>query len=462
MRLFKKFPDTLIILLIIMAIFVGLTWILPAGSFERVELNNREVVVPGTYQTVEAQPQGLGDFLMAPIKGFVGAAQIIAFVFLVGGAFAMLNRTGAVDAGLQHIIRRSEARPALRKWVIPLVMLLFSLCGATFGMSEEVLVFVLITIPLSLAMGYDSLVGVAISFVGAGAGFAGAFVNPFTIGVAQGIAELPTFSGLEYRLLAWVMMTTVAIIFVMYYAAKIHRDPSLSPVYVLDQKREQSELKTEQLQLTRARQLLLLCLFLTLGILIYGVNQWQWYINEITGLFIALGIVSAIIGRLSTEEALDAFKEGARDMLTPALVIALAKGLIVIASDGKIIDTLLHAIAGAADGLPRMASVEIMFLLQSGLNFFVPSGSGQAALTMPIMAPLSDILSISRQTAVLAFQFGDGLSNMVIPTSGVTMGVLSIAKIPYQVWLKWMLPLFLVLTALAMILLVIPLYFDVW
>ncbi len=445
-----------------MAIFVGLTWILPAGSFERVELNNREVVVPGTYQTVEAQPQGLGDFLMAPIKGFVGAAQIIAFVFLVGGAFAMLNRTGAVDAGLQHIIRRSEARPALRKWVIPLVMLLFSLCGATFGMSEEVLVFVLITIPLSLAMGYDSLVGVAISFVGAGAGFAGAFVNPFTIGVAQGIAELPTFSGLEYRLLAWVMMTTVAIIFVMYYAAKIHRDPSLSPVYVLDQKREQSELKTEQLQLTRARQLLLLCLFLTLGILIYGVNQWQWYINEITGLFIALGIVSAIIGRLSTEEALDAFKEGARDMLTPALVIALAKGLIVIASDGKIIDTLLHAIAGAADGLPRMASVEIMFLLQSGLNFFVPSGSGQAALTMPIMAPLSDILSISRQTAVLAFQFGDGLSNMVIPTSGVTMGVLSIAKIPYQVWLKWMLPLFLVLTALAMILLVIPLYFDVW
>jgi uncharacterized ion transporter superfamily protein YfcC len=459
----KKFPDTLLIIFGIMIVFIGLTWLVPAGEFERTVVNGREVLVPGSYERVEANPQGLGALLQGPVRGFISAAQIIAFVFLVGGAFGIITRTGAIDAGLQSIIKFSERHPKYRHWILPVVITLFSLAGATFGMSEEVLVFVLITIPLALALGYDSITGIAVSFVGAGLGFAGAFINPFTIGVAQGIAELPPASGMGYRLMVWAVTTVIGIIYIMRYVLKLEKDPTLSPVYELDQQRDLRQLgKTEHQEFTRGHRYVLLALTAALLLLVYGVGQWGWYINEIAGLFIGLGIVAGVISHLGLEESVDAFKDGAKDMLTAALVIAMAKGLIVIAEDGKIIDTLLHTIAGLSEGLPKPVTVEIMFIFQTLLNFFVPSGSGQAALTMPIMAPLSDLLGISRQTAVLAFQFGDGLSNLIIPTSGVTMGVLAIAKIPYNVWVKWFLPLFLILCAACMLMLLPPVLFFEW
>lgn len=459
----KKFPDTLLIIFGIMIVFIGLTWLVPAGEFERTVVNGREVLVPGSYERVEANPQGLGALLQGPVRGFISAAQIIAFVFLVGGAFGIITRTGAIDAGLQSIIKFSERHPKYRHWILPVVITLFSLAGATFGMSEEVLVFVLITIPLALALGYDSITGIAVSFVGAGLGFAGAFINPFTIGVAQGIAELPPASGMGYRLVVWAVTTVIGIVYIMRYVLKLEKDPTLSPVYELDQQRGPGQLgKTENLEFTRGHRYVLLALTAALLLLVYGVGQWGWYINEIAGLFIGLGIVTGMISHLGLEESVAAFKDGAKDMLTAALVIAMAKGLIVIAEDGKIIDTLLHTIAGLSEGLPKPVTVEIMFVFQTLLNFFVPSGSGQAALTMPIMAPLSDLLGISRQTAVLAFQFGDGLSNLIIPTSGVTMGVLAIAKIPYNVWVKWFLPLFLILCAACMLMLLPPVLFFEW
>lgn len=459
----KKFPDTLIIILGIMVVFVGLTWVVPAGSFERGLVDGREVLVPGSYTTVAPNPQGLGDFLQAPARGFIAAAQIIAFVFLVGGAFGIITRTGAIDAGLQRIIDFSEQHPRYRHWILPLVITLFSLAGATFGMSEEVLVFVLITIPLALALGYDSITGVAVSFVGAGLGFAGAFINPFTIGVAQGIAELPPASGMGYRLMVWVVTTAIGIIYIMRYMLRLERDPKLSPVYELDQQRGLGELgSTEIVVFTGRHRNILLALAAALLLLVVGVGRWGWYINEIAGLFIGLGMVAALASHLGMEESVTAFKDGAKDMMTAALVIGLAKGLIVIAEDGQIIDTLLHTIAGLSEGLPKAVTVEMMFLFQTLLNFFVPSGSGQAALTMPIMAPLSDLLGISRQTAVLAFQFGDGLSNLIIPTSGVTMGVLAIANIPYNVWVKWFFPLFLLLCIACMLMLLPPVFLFEW
>ncbi|MCI4650300.1 Na+/H+ antiporter NhaC family protein [Phaeodactylibacter sp.] len=459
----KKFPDTLLIIFGIMIVFIGLTWLVPAGEFERTVINGREVLVPGSYERVEPNPQGLGALLQGPVRGFISAAQIIAFVFLVGGAFGIITRTGAIDAGLQSIIQFSERHPKYRHWILPVVITLFSLAGATFGMSEEVLVFVLITIPLALALGYDSITGIAVSFVGAGLGFAGAFINPFTIGVAQGIAELPPASGMGYRLVVWAVTTAIGIVYIMRYVLKLEKDPTLSPVYELDQQRDLGQLgKTKNQEFTQGHRYVLLALTAALLLLVYGVGQWGWYINEIAGLFIGLGIVAGMISHLGLEESVAAFKDGAKDMLTAALVIAMAKGLIVIAEDGKIIDTLLHTIAGLSEGLPKAVTVEIMFIFQTLLNFFVPSGSGQAALTMPIMAPLSDLLGISRQTAVLAFQFGDGLSNLIIPTSGVTMGVLAIAKIPYNVWVKWFLPLFLILCAACMLMLLPPVLFFEW
>ncbi|NBC08159.1 MAG: putative basic amino acid antiporter YfcC [Bacteroidetes bacterium] len=459
----KKFPDTLLIIMGIMVVFIALTWLVPAGEFERTTVNGRQVIVAGSYQEVEPNPQGLGAFLKAPIKGFISAAQIIAFVFLVGGAFGIVTKTGAIDAGLKNIIRFSERHPRYRHWILPVVITLFSLAGATFGMSEEVLVFVLITIPLALALGYDSLTGVAVSFVGAGLGFAGAFINPFTIGVAQGIAELPPASGMGYRLMVWVVTTAIGIIYIMRYVLQLEKDPTRSLVYEIDQKRDMGQLDTaEERPFTSRHRLVLIALVAALALLVFGVSQWGWYINEIAALFIGLGIVAALISHLSAEKAVEAFKTGAGDMLTAALVIGLAKGLIVIAEDGKIIDTMLSSIAGLSEGLPKAVTVEVMFIFQTMLNFFVPSGSGQAALTMPIMAPLSDLLGVSRQTAVLAFQFGDGLSNLIIPTSGVTMGVLAIANIPYNVWVKWFLPLFLLLCAACMLMLLPPVLFFEW
>ncbi|MBK7410826.1 MAG: putative basic amino acid antiporter YfcC [Saprospirales bacterium] len=459
----KKIPDSILIILGILILFILMTWVVPPGEFQRTEFNGRTVVVPGTYTHVEANPQGPAAFFLAPIKGFIAAAEIIAFVFLVGGAFSILTGTGAVDAGLYRILQFSRKHPAYKKWIIPVIITLFSLGGSTFGMSEENLVFVLVTLPLALALGYDSITGVAICFVGAGAGFAGAFINPFTIGVAQGIAQLPPGSGMGYRLIVWVIMTLAAIWYIMRYANRVEKDPSRSPMYEIDQQRDSTHYEdTANLEFNWSRKLVLLGLIASLGILIYGVSYWDWYIEEIAALFIGLGFAAALLGRLKGNDAVKLFMNGAKDMMTAAMVIGLARGLLVVAEEGRIIDTILNGIAQGTQGVPRFMTVEIMFVLQSGLNFFVPSGSGQAALTMPILTPLSDILEISRQSTVLAFQFGDGLSNLIIPTSGVTMGILAIAKVPYQTWLKWMLPLFLIMTLLAILLLLPPMFLFEW
>jgi uncharacterized ion transporter superfamily protein YfcC len=457
----KKFPDAITIILGIMVVFILFTWIIPAGEYQYKQYNGREIVIPGSYERVEPNPQGIFALLTAPIKGFMSAAQIIGFCFLVGGAFGILNRTGAIDAGLNNVINYSRNHQQSKKWIIVLLMIAFSLCGATFGMSESVLVFIMITVPLALALGYDSIVGISISFLAAGAGFAGALTNPFTIGIAQGIAEIPLFSGWEYRVLIWFVLTATAIIFVLIYARRIEKTPSLSPVYEIDKARSKEEYSANNsdMKFTFKRKVVLMLLLLSLVVIVIGSNKWSWYINEISALFIALGIFSAIIYRLKTSETVSAFLKGAKDMVMAGIVIGLAKGLLIIATDGKIIGTMLNYLVSLTENMSTVVSVHFMFAFQAVLNFFVPSGSGQAALTMPIMAPLSDLLGISRQTAVLCFQMGDGIFNMIIPTSGVTMGVLSIAKIPYNKWVRWLLPLVLIFIVLVLLLLIPPVVF---
>lgn len=457
-----KLPDTLILLLMILAVFTLLTWIIPAGEFNRQIVDGRELVTPGSYHETESNPADFFDFILAPIKGFISSAQIVVFIFFVAGSFGIINKTGAIEAGLQSVVRLSRQRPKSKKLVIPLLMTLFSLAGATFGMSEEVLVFILITLPLSFALGYDSIVGVSIPFIGAGAGFAGAFLNPFTIGIAQGIAELPPFSGWEYRLVVWTFFTISAIAFVLVYANKIEKSPTASPMYDIDKKSKYKEHKDVLSSFSVKHKAVVTIFLLGLVLLIIGVNQWDWYINEISALFLILGAISALVYRMAVNEAVEAFIQGAAEMIKVTFVIAIAKGILIVASEGKIIDTILQGLSTTVEDYPKAVSVELMFYMQSFLNFFLPSGSGQAALTMPIMAPLSDILGISRQTAVLAFQLGDGLSNMIIPTSGVTMGVLTLANIPYQKWFKWILPLMIIFFVLAMLVLLPPVLFFDW
>ena len=453
--MFKKPPDALVIISVILVFLIILTWIVPAGEFERKEVDGRMVVVAGSYHAVEAQPQGFWAVFRAPLKGFVSAADIIGFVLLVGGAFSILTATGAMDAGLQQVLKSAKKNKRLKIWIIPILMTVFSVGGATFGMSEEVLIFVMITIPLARSLGYDNIVGVAIPFIGAGMGFAAAPFNPFTLGIAQGISEIPMFSGFEYRTIAWLIFTISGILFVMWYANRIEKDFSKSRLGdVIAVFENQNE--TKELDFTWRRKLILIIFLASLVGIMFGALNYDWYIIELSGLFILLGIVSAFIGGLSTSQTVKSFTLGAKDLLVAAIIVGFAKAILVVASDGKILDSILYYASNAiGDSSPVMAA-ETMFIVQGVINFFLPSGSGQAAITMPIMAPLSDLLGVSRQTAILAYQFGDGLFNMIIPTSGITMGLLEIARIPYSEWMKWIGWFILVMTLISMLLLAVP------
>jgi uncharacterized ion transporter superfamily protein YfcC len=456
----KKSPDALVIISVVLLLMVALTWIIPAGSYQREMVDGAERVVAGTFAPAENNPQGIGDLLMAPIKGFQGAAHIIAFVLLVGGAFSVISATGALDAGLQEVVRFAQRNPSLRHMVVPLLMVLFSIGGCTFGMSEENLVFILITIPLARSMGYDNIVGVAIPFLGSAAGFAGAAINPFTVGIAQGIAELPIGSGAGYRWVVWTVFTAIAIIFVMRYILRLERKKVISPLAHIHDEAFGGE--PVQHRFTKSHMLIIVLFVVSLMLLMHGSNSWGWYIDEICALFIGVALVAAIIARLSVGSTVKAFTKGAGDMLTAAIIIALSRSVLEVAEDGRIIDTMLHALASSVDDMPQALSVQGMFIVQGLINIFIPSGSGQAAITMPIMTPLADLLSISRQTAVLAFQFGDGLLNIIIPTSAVTMGILSIAGIPYNIWVKWVWKLVLIMTFASMAMLAIAEQFPVW
>lgn len=459
-----KSPNTFAIIFSLVVFVALLTWIIPAGEFDRQEKNGREIVLNGSYHHVESNPQNIDAVLMAPVRGFVDSALIIGFVLIVGGAFGVFQKTEAVDSGIHAIARAYKKSPAVRKMLIPIFMTIFSLAGAAFGMSEEIIPFILVFVPMALMLGYDSITGVAIPFIGAGVGFAGAFLNPFTVGIAQGIAELPIFSGMEYRIAAWLILTSTAILFVSRYASKVQKNPELSPTYEHDlQKRKDLHLESlnKYDKLDTNHKIVLFTFLAGLLVLVFGVLKYQWFIEEICAVFLITGIMVGILGRLSIKEITDSFVEGAKALIGTALVIALARGILVVSSDGRIIDTILYGLSSGINEFHPVVSGQAMFIVQSLINFFIPSGSGQAALTMPIMAPLGDLVGVTRQTAVLAFQFGDGFSNLIIPTSAVTMGVLTLAEIPWEKWAKWILPLQLLLFALGLLLLIPP-YFIEW
>jgi uncharacterized ion transporter superfamily protein YfcC len=459
----KRFrsPNTYILIFSIIVITAILTYLIPSGQYQRTILNGREIVVAESYQPVARNPQGLGAILMAPINGFIdpSAALIVGFVLIVGGVFSILEKTKAIDSAIKAVVKAHDSSRWIQILFIPIFMTIFSLGGGSFGMGEEVIPFILIFVPMALALGYDSIVGVAIPFLGAGAGFAGAFLNPFTIGIAQQIANLPLFSGIGYRIITWFICTGITIGFVMLYARKVKKHPQKSITFTMDeQKRKHLDFSDiENFEGATFRHKLALWAFaLGMLVMIFGVLKYQWYIQEICAVFLATGIIVGIVGKLSPKEFTDAFISGAKDMVGTALVIVLARGILIIAEHGKIIDTILYSLANLIKNLHPIVSAQAMFVIHSILNFFVPSGSAKAALTMPIMVPLADLVSVSRQTAVLAFQFGDGFSNMIVPTSGVTMGVLALANISWEKWAKWLLPLEIIFLILGFILLVPP------
>ncbi|MCS0616710.1 YfcC family protein [Massilia kyonggiensis] len=451
-----RIPNTFVLLFAILALIALATWFIPGGKYETHLVGGKQLIDPASFHYVESAPQGLVALMKAPIKGFVEAAQIIGFVLVVGGAFAVVQKTDAIDTGIRSIARMHEHSPLVRAALIPVFVTLFSLGGATFGMNEEAIPFVLIFVPLALALGYDTIVGVSIPFLGSQAGFGAAFLNPFNVGIAQGIAGVPVFSGIGYRLIVWVATTTVTILFLMWYAARVKQNPTLSPTYVLDQSRRQEQPIHVGLDRMTGRHKAVLAIFaLSLAAMVVGVVKFDWYIDEIAALFLSMAIVVGIVGRLGPDNWVAAFMQGAKDLAPTALVIAIARGTMILARDAHIIDTMLHGLMPLVQSSHPVFAAQKMYLIQSVINFFIHSGTGQAALTMPIMAPLADLVGVTRQTAILAFQLGE-LSTPMIPTSGITVGVLALARVPWITWAKWMIPLQLIYLVLALVLLIPP------
>ena len=460
--MFKRIPNVFVIVFGLIVIAALLTWVLPGGKYQRqeveVEGHAREVLVQGSFAYQDSVPQHIQVFT-APLHGFMRLGDIIVFIFIVGGAFFILNESGAIAAGTQRLVKALRGREYL---IIPIVMTFFSFFGAAFGMCEEAMPFALIFVPLAIALGYDSLVGVSLTFLAAGVGFAGAFLNPFTLQIAQGLAGLQPVSGWGYRSIVWVVVTGFTIAWVMVYAARIKKDPKRSIMYEIDQSRraELEESLAKQTDFTVRHGLCLLALVATIFAMIYGVIALDWYIMELGGLFFAMGVVVGFIAGKSPDALANAFLEGVREMSGAALIVGFAGGILVILESGAIMDTILHGMGMTASALPPVLAADAMYVLQMALNFFIPSGSTKAALTMPLMAPLADLSGISRQTAVLAYQFGDGFTNMIIPTSGVTVGTLAMAKIPFEKWFRWNLPLQIAFFFLAIALLIWPVMTD--
>lgn len=477
--------NTFAIILAIVGVVAVMTWIVPSGAYDKMDVDGREVVVAGTYHPVPANPQGLFDVLKAPVQGFSNTAEVIVFLLFIGGVLSVVEKTGAIAAGIQAASAFFQRRPNLRFLFIPLGIITFSLCGATFGMCEEALIFIPIFIPLALSLGYDSALGTAIPFIGAGVGFAAAFTNPFTVGIAQGIAQVPLYSGIGYRFIIWIICTIVVITWLSFYASKIRKNPQASLTYEFDiEKRKELKLNKEETHITRRQKWVLLAfglgmVGLVIGVLkpqicsfikgMWGIDLMQmlhleasgWYITEIAALFLGVGFLCGILGRMKMSQFNDAFFDGVRGMAEIAVLLCFAQAIVIIANNGHILDTMLNWMSSGIKHLHPVCASWAAMMLQTVIDFFIPSGSGKAVLTMPILAPLADLIGITRQTMVLAFQLGGSWMNMVIPTDPVTIAAIGFARIAYGKWLKWMLPLLLLMYILSFIFLVPP-YLMKW
>jgi uncharacterized ion transporter superfamily protein YfcC len=541
----RKVPHTFVIVFCCILVAAMMTWFIKPGKYVQEQVDGESVMtfyyqdqLPEPYaQEFHAEPQTWQVF-SALFKGFEKQSGIIVFILIVGGAFWILSKSRAIDTGIMAFLgftKRLEHNKVIGKIgvnniIITMIMILFSLFGSVFGMSEETIAFTLIIIPLAISMGYDSIVGVCMVYVAAHIGFSGAMLNPFTIGIAQGIADIPLFSGIGYRLVCWVILTIVGIVFVLLYANKVKKNPKISIVYEDDEYwRNNSSLRGAELsdatrQSTSSETsgllrsslprndgawivygfivaILLFCairypmtamkignststlpllpigaglfalvgffalrksvpyfiltlLFGTVYYLIVGVLGYGWYIMEIATLFLFMGVCSGLSIGKSASDIAKLFIEGMGDILSAAVVVGLAAGIVTVLQDGGVIDTILYGLSKSMSNLGVIASTEIMYGIQTLINIVIPSGSAKAAITMPIMAPFSDLIGISRQTTVMAFQFGDGFTNMITPTSGVLIATLGVARIPWEKWVRFIWKFILVLIVVGGLLLI--------
>lgn len=452
-----RVPHIYVILFSFIAIMAICTYLIPAGIYDRipVEGTSRVMIDPTSYHTIARTPVGLLDLFIAIPQGFVEAGWVVVLTFCVGGGFVVVKKTGAIRVGVDKLAQKLAQKGIL---IIPVLMAVFAIIDAFIGMPELCMVYVPIILPLMLVLGFDSITAAAVALCGSAAGFTAALTNPFTVAIAQKIAGLPLYSGIAFRVVTLIVTLIVGILFVMRYANKIKKNPLASSMYELDLTKREELLESNNNNVEKAtknEKLAGISAILIFCIMIFGVLQYQWDMPQIGGIFIAMGIVSGLLGGLSTRQISDAFTEGCHDVLIGALIIGIARGVAVVMVQGQIMDTIVYGLAQMVQSLPSAITVLGMLVVQTLFNFLVPSGSGQTLITMPIMAPLADIVGVTRQTAVLALQYGDGLSNIFYPTSGYFMASLALAGIPWEKWAKFMLPLFLIWTCVGGVFLVI-------
>jgi len=465
----RAMPDAFIILFFIVLLAALSTHIIPAGKFlvDKNSETQQTLLVANSFSFVEdysgvplfAEGGGIGFFNFA-FEGMVSgdkwgsAIGVMMFIIITGGAFGIVMKTGAIDNGFLLLIKKTQRIETL---FIPLLFILFSVGGAVFGMGEESIAFCIILLPLMIRIGYDGITTVLVTYVSTQLGFAASWMNPFSVAIAQGIAGVPLMSGMEFRIVAWVVFTMVGLIFTMRYAAKIKRSPEISPVLTPSKPSSPPPI-TETTTFSAIDSIILTLFFTGICWVIWGVLIRGYYIPEIASQFFTMGCVIgtvAVLGkRLQTNQVAEAFKSGAKELLPAALIVGMAKGIVIVlggddASIPSVLNTILYYAGESIGDLPQAMSALLMFFFQSIFNFFIASGSGQAALTMPLMAPLSDLVGVTRQVAVLAFQLGDGLTNIIIPTSASLIGCLGVAKIDWLVWARFIFKFMMLLMTIA-------------
>ena len=458
-----RFPSAFTILFALIILVAALTWIIPAGQYERVasEALGKDVPVAGSYALTDANPQGFFDVILAPIAGFydpvaytANAIDVSLFVLIIGGFIGVVTATGAIDAGIARAMIRLKGR---ENWMIPFLMALFALGGTTYGMAEETLAFYVLLIPVMIAAKYDALTAVAVILLGAGVGVLGSTINAFSTVIASDAAGVTFADGLALRLGILAVCWVVTVAFVMRYAARVRADPAKSLVY---DKKSENEVhflaatpdhsEAGAATFTGLHKIVLILFALTFGVMIWGVSVGGWWMAEMSGLFLAAAIVIGVIARLGEGKLVESFVNGARDLLGVALIIGLARGIVVVMDAGLITDTILHAAETSVAGLSQTAFILVVYWIEVGLSFFVPSTSGLAVLSMPILAPVADFAGVKRELVVTAFATASGMVNLITPTSAVVMGGLAIGRVPYERWLRFVWPLLVALTLIVM------------
>ena len=444
---------TLFLLIILVAVA---TWFIPAGAYDYAD----GVPVAGTYHPVDPSPQGVGDVLQAAFSGFYDAVDICVFILMVGGFLGVVMKTGAVDAGVAAIIQRLGGR---EKYLIPILMLLFGLGGTTYGMWEETMAFYPLLLPVFLAAGYDAVVGIAVILLGAGAGVISSTVNPFATGIAAGFAGVSLGEGILLRLIQWVVFETAAIWFVMAYAAKVKRNPSKSVVGVGVGKIQVA--MDETVPFTPRRKVIMVVFTLVFLVMVYAVVPFDemglplpvlgWWFPELSALFLVGGVIVGLIDRQREAEIAETFVAGCADLLGVALIIGISRGITVLMNDGSITDTVLHWGEEALSGATPIVFVLLVYLIYLPLTILIPSSSGLATLSIPIIAPLGKFAGVGGDLVVTAFQSASGLVNMITPTAAVLMGALALGHVPYDRWVKFVWKLMLYFLALTMMLLIV-------